>query len=363
MKKWLAFLTAAALVCGLLLTGCGSGGASQSSQAQSGTTQSSDGGSEDGTYYTWSLSCEYSAENHQTIALEDAADKIEELTDGHIQITVYPNMALGDYTVVYSQVMTGDIEIAACPISPQYDPRVDIINMPYLSSNFDEFAKYYFEGSYMWNLFEEITSSTDVKLLGFFNAGFMGLGAKSLDYPDFATLTDGSVTKSTLMRCPASTVYAVTMSSLGYNTTTIPYADLYSALQSGLCDGWLGGSGLVNYDSFRDAIKCFIDVNIINECIPVMMNQELFESLPAEYQTIITDVFNEMQVRVNNERQAQESQALVDLAAYDITIIQPTPEETAALRDRVRKEVWPQMAEILGQETIDELCNIYGVVL
>lgn len=316
-----------------------------------------------GKFYEWSLSCEYSSENHQTTALMDAAKKIEELTNGHIKIKVFPSMALGDYTVVYSQVMTGDIEMCANPISPQYDPRTDIINMPFLSSSFEEFEKYYFEGSYMWKLFTDITEKSGVKLLAFFNAGFMGLGAKKIDFEDFASLTDVSKTKSMLMRCPASTVYALTMNALGYNTTTIPYADLYAALQSGLCDGWLGGSGLVNYDSFRDAIKFFIDVNIINECIPVMMNRELFDSLSPEYQKIISDTFNEMQIRVNNERRQQEQQALKDLESYGIKVILPTEEETAALRDRIRAEVWPKMADVLGQDMIGDLCKTYGVSL
>ena len=313
--------------------------------------------------YKWSLSCEYSADNHQTKALEDAAAIISEKTDGHIQITVYPNMVLGDYTVVYGQVMTNDIQIAACPISTQYDPRADVMVLPFLSGGFDEFAENYFEGSYLWELYDKITSDGGVKLLGFFNAGFMGLGSKTVDQEDFAHLTDGASTKSMLMRCPGSFVYSDTMVALGYNTTTIPYSDLYSALQSGLCDGWLGGSGLVNYDGFRDAIKYFVDCNVINESIPVTMNAELFESLSPEYQTIVSEAFNEMQIRVNEERKAQEAQALVDLEAYGITVIVPTADELAALGSTVRASVWPKMAESLGQDIIDEVCKVYNVQL
>ncbi|MGI6616550.1 MAG: TRAP transporter substrate-binding protein DctP [Saccharofermentanales bacterium] len=317
----------------------------------------------DGTVYEWSLSCEYSAENHQTVALEAAAKKIEEATGGKIKITVFPSMALGDYTVVYGQVMTGDIEMAACPISSQYDPRVDVMTLPYLSSTFEEFEQNYMaKDSYMWKLFEDITSAQGVKLLGFLNAGFMGIGAKKVDKEDFSFLT-GPEKKSTLMRCPGGEAYIQTMQAMNYNTTTIPYSDLYSALQSGLCDGWLGGSGLVNYDSFRDAISYFIDCNCINETIPVMMNAELFKSLSEEYQTIIIDAFNEAQIRVNNERKDQEAQAVVDMEAYGIKVIQPTEEELLSLRDSIRAIVWPNMAASLGQEVIDDICKIYNVTL
>lgn len=354
MKKLLALILA--LVMSLSLVACG--GSSDTSAASS-----DDAATDELTYYEWSLSCEYSSDNHQTKALEDAAKMIEEQTDGHIKITVYPNMALGDYTVVYGQVMTGDIEIAACPISSQYDTRVDVMTLPFLSSTFEEFEEYYMStDSYMWQLFDEITSAHGVKLLGFFNTGFMGLGAKKVDQESFSFLT-GTDAKTMLMRCPGGAAYAATMAAMNYNTTTIPYSDLYSAMQSGLCDGWLGGSGLVNYDSFRDAISYFIDCNVINESIPVMMNAEAFNGLPEEYQAIVVDVFNQMQIRINEERQEQEAQAVVNMEEYGITVIQPTADELAALRDRVRAEVWPVMADSLGQETIDEICAIYGVEL
>ncbi|WP_294757905.1 TRAP transporter substrate-binding protein DctP [uncultured Gemmiger sp.] len=351
MKRALALILA--LMMALSLVACG---------GDSNNANTNEGGDTDA-YYEWSLSCEYSEDNHQTKALKDAAQMIEEQTNGHIKITVYPNMALGDYTVVYGQVMTGDIQMCANPISPQYDPRVDVINMPFLASTFDEFeSNYLSKDSYMWKLFDEVTSGGGVKLLGFFNAGFMGLGMKSVDSESFADLT-GTATKSQLMRCPAADSYNLTMKAMGFNTTVIPYSDLYSALQNGLCEGWLGGSGLVNYDSFRDAIKYFVDCNVINECIPVMMNAKLFDSLPEEYQTIIVDVFAQMQTRVNEERAEQEAKAVEDMTAYGITVIQPTADELAALRDRIRAEVWPQMANTLGQDVIDNLCQTYNVSL
>ena len=94
-----------------------------------------------------------------------------------------------------------------------------------------------------------------------------------------------------------------------------------------------------------------------------MMNQELFDSLPAEYQDVIVETFDEMSARVNNERKEQEAQALVDMEDYGITVITPTEEELNALRDRIRSEVWPKLADDLGQDTIDEICDIYGVEL
>ncbi|MFR0902610.1 MAG: TRAP transporter substrate-binding protein DctP [Anaerovoracaceae bacterium] len=143
----------------------------------------------------------------------------------------------------------------------------------------------------------------------------------------------------------------------------MPYSDLYSAMQNGLCEGWLGGSGLTNYDSFRDVIKYFVDCNVVNECIPIFMNQELFDSLPEDYQTIVSEAFKTAQNTVNSERSEQEVQALVDMEEYGITVIEPTDEELAQLRDRIRQEVWPKMAEEIGEDLLQQTCEHYGVTL
>lgn len=344
MKKALSLVLVMVLLLTVALTGCGGGKDA------------------DGEYYEWSLSCEYSAENHQTVALQAAAKEIEDKTDGHIKITVYPNMALGDYTVVYGQVATGDIEIAACPISPEYDKRAEFLSMPYLATSFEEFEKDYFEGGFVYDVIADIAGGSGIKVMGVLNAGFMGLGSKSFEAEDFATLT-GTQAKKTLMRVPGNRVYKDVMEAMGYSTTNIPYADLYSAMQNGLCEGWLGGSGLTNYDAFRDVIKYFVDCNVINECIPVFMNQELFDSLPEDYQTIVAEAFKTAQTTVNSERSEQEAQALVDMADYGIKVIAPTADELSALRDRVRQAVWPGMVDTIGEDLLKKTCDHYGVTL
>ena len=350
MKKKLLIALSLALTLSLGLSGCGGSGGS--------------GGSDDGEKtYNLRLSCEYAVDNHQTVALQDAADIIKEKTGGKVNITVYPSCQLGDYTVVYGQVMTGDIDIAALPISPSYDERASVVSLPYLAKDFAEFKEDYFPGSYLWDLLSDINDKNDCTLLGIFNAGFMGIGSAALPSEDFNYLTDGTVSKPTLLRIPANNVFATLIPAMGYRTTSISYADLYPALQSGVADGWIGGSGLVNWESFRDVIKYFIDCRAVNECIPIVMNKALLEGMPEEYQAVITDTFLAMAERVADERQEQEEQALKDLDNYGVTVIEPTDEQLEALSTRIRSEVWGQCRDLVGDEIIDDLCETYGVTL
>jgi len=311
--------------------------------------------------YNLRLSSEYPADNHQTVALLDAARIIKEKTDSHVNITVYPALQLGDYTVVYGQVMSGDIDIAACPIASSYDQRIEFLSMPYLVSDFDEFKREYFPGSYVWETLSEINSDLGCTLLGIFNAGFMGIGLTKLPFEEenFAKLTDGTVSKSTLIRIPPINIFRYIIEDMGYRTTTIPYADLYGALQSGVASGWIGGSALVNWEGFRDVIKYFIDCRAVNECIPVMMNTELLQGMPNDWQQIIRDTFIDISTRIADERNLQEEKAMVDMEDYGIKVIKPTDEEIAALKNRIRANIWPKTEDVVGEEIYNDLNQAY----
>ncbi len=344
MKRRLNLVVILSLSLSLVLALCGPAGAAE------------------GKTYNLRLSSEYSADNHQTIALNDAAKIIKEKTGGQVSITVYPSMQLGDYSTVYSQVMTGDIDMAAMPMPSSYDARAEIQGVPFMATDYAGFKKDYFPGSYIWQVFTEINQKLGCRLLGVFNTGFMGIGAAKLPSTDFAALTDASK-KNTLLRIPPQNQYKILIPAMGYRTTTIPYADLFPALQSGVADGWIGGSGLVNWEGFRDVIKYFIDCRAVNECVLVVINEKTIAGMPEEWQKIIQDTFLQIADRVADERQAQEEKALKDMAAYGITVIGATPEQMTALRDRIRQVVWPQMKDSLGEDTLNKLCEIYGVKL
>lgn len=54
---------------------------------------------------------------------------------------------------------------------------------------------------------------------------------------------------------------------MGFSETTISYADLYTALQTGVVDGWTGGMPQLNYTDFKDVINHYVHYNMFAENI------------------------------------------------------------------------------------------------
>lgn len=308
------------------------------------------------------LATEVNPENHVAIAINDAADEIRERTGGKVDIKVYPGGMLGSYTAVYTQVMTGDIDMSVSYLEPNYDPRRNLLLFPALvEGGFEGFKETMFPGTYLFDLMTKIENDVNIHIFSVCNGGMMCLGLAKPPKETFGELVEFHVKKDPLMRIPPMDVYSVLMSEWGFRTTTIGFADLYPALQSGVADGWVGGSPLLNWDSFRDVINCIVDVQIINEIMPVLINMDLYKSLPEEYREIMTEVFLKMAYRIADEREGQEQQALKNFEEAGVKVIRGTDEERKKLYHNVRTYVWPKLKDLVGEDLLKEVAAQYGI--
>jgi len=343
-RSWISVVCILVLAMAIF-SGCG-GGASDN------------GGDDADKVYTLRLAGMSSLEAPDTIAMQNAADAIYEATDGHVEITVYPASQLGDYTQVYEEVMRGTIDMACTTIPGTYDSRVEMCYVPFLVTNYDEYGKVYSEGSFFYQKYNEMQNDVGIELLGFVPAGFIGIGAKSLDT---SNLFDFSVNRKELIRVPGLESMKMLVEYAGFNTTTIPYADLYSALQTGIADGWYGGGALLNYDAFRDVIKYYVDYNFLNDVYPVIMNKDTLTGLPEDYQKIVYDTFEEACLDAAANIEASDAQALKDMEAYGITVIIPTQEERDAMAKDVRTNLWPKLSQFYGEDIMSGLLEDAGL--
>lgn len=333
-KKVLSVLCMVALVF-TFCVGCGDSG------AQGDTEQT----------YNFKLAMSYPIDHADTQAAQRAADTIKEKTNGHVNITIYPSSQLGDYQQVYEEVMMGTIDMACITLSTTYDSRLEMLTIPYLVSSYDESVEKFSSGSEYYGLLEGVLNDAGLHPLCIFNDGFMGIGATK----KIENATDYTIAHKELLRVPAMDSYIWTAKAMGYNTTTIAYSDLYSALQTGVADGWIGGSAYVNKTSFGDVLKYYVDNKYILELIVGIMNNDKFSALPEEYQKIINEAFQAEAVTVANDRQKLDDQAMKDMDAAGITVEVPSEEEIQKVAAHFKETVWPKYKDILGDELYNKL--------
>lgn len=301
--------------------------------------------------YSFRLSTHYNTSHPGYAALQRIADDLDKQSNGAIKITLYPSSQLGDYTLTYEDLMRGAVDLALIPIPSQYDPRLEMNFIPYLVTDYSGMKTAFGKDSYFFQEYTKIHGELGVKLLGIYVEGLIGFGFKDLP----KNYADAAAAKGDMVRCPAIEVYNLVTEDMGYSATTIPYADLYSALQTGVVDGWIGGTPQLNYSDFKDVIKYYVAYNVFAENIGFFMSQKVYEALPAEYQTMIENAF--MKEAVNSYTVAEEldKKAIKGMEDYGIKVLYLTDEEMNAYVEKVKKQTWPKLSGNIGEDNMNKL--------
>lgn len=291
-----------------------------------------------------------SIDNDVKAFIEDVRTK----SNGRINIEIYPNSQLGDYTVVQERIGVGSVEMSCQTISATVDRQLEFLNMPYLVKDWNGIRKNFRMGTPFANWVAERLERQNIKLLAIWPAYFGGVAmAKEPPSPG-----DPSVKKNLKVRVVPTKSFELLGESQGYLATPLPLSETFTALQTGIVDGVLGAGAEGYYANFRDVIKFYIAQNTHVEAWPLIINLELFESLSDEDQKVLTDAaaaFEERRFAVAEEDTAINEKKLED---YGVKVIHLTPEELAKCAEAGRKLIVPTMRELFGEKTYDSVINL-----
>lgn len=290
-------------------------------------------------------------DNPITIALQDYADRIEDETDGRITFDIYPANELGDYTSMYDEVIKGTIDMGLFSLPNELDDRNAIDALPYLVTNYDQVPDMYGVDAYAYNKMAELMDEQGVHMLGIRTLGFAGVGS-SKEITDPAETTSD---KDLLVRVPQNKIYQKYAESMGFSTVSIPYADIFSAIQTGTADGIIGAQPAASYLSFRDVIENYYQYNYSFEAMPLMINQDIWEDLSDEDQEIMEKAGEDFTERAFEEAKEIDEEYLEEMKEEGINVVEFSDEELEAFAEHARNEVWPYARETLGEDIVDEL--------
>lgn len=296
------------------------------------------------------------ANQHPTDSIASEADRricerIAEETEGRVTVQLYTDSSLGDYSSTVQELMMGTIEMCHITAPENYDPKLASSMLPFLGSSYEELRKAYDRDGILFQSVYEAAQKLGIHTFGIFCEGFNGVGtAKPIKNANL-TNTD----KDSLIRVPSLDSYALTTRRLGFRTSTIAYADTYTAIQTGTVDGWIGGPANLNYLYFRDVIHYFYHYMVIQEATQIMMNEKVFQSLLPKDQEAITRIIQEECDNSFDIAKADDQKYMDLLREMGIEVIEFTDEERAAMAADIRENVWPELAKTFGADYLDSI--------
>lgn len=298
-------------------------------------------------------------EGHPNIeALNEIKAKVEEETNGRLELKIYPANQLGDYGQVYEEVMKGSIEMALITIPTQYDTRFEMMAMPYLATNYDQARETFLPDSVFgqeWGSFHE---ELGVKFLGFSMTGGVGIATTK----EVTNVGEPLKDKGVMIRIPQMEIWKHTMADMGFRNVGIPYAELYTSLQTGIVNGSVGTSPLDTYSTIKDVIKYYYLYNVFYDNMSFIMNMDLFNSLKPEEQQLFVDLCKEYNLKSIEDAEARDEEYLNKLhEEKGVKIVEISQENLDAIAKQVRENTWPKVEGNLTPELLSKLKASVGL--
>lgn len=288
-------------------------------------------------------------------------EEIAEKTNGRIKIDIYPANQLGDWMEVSEQIMRGSVEIGLLPVSPAYDPRLQVRVLPYSVMNYKEAKEAYLgDDPYLLKIMEDVMESVDLKALAVVAEGFGGGGFIEIPTVD---VLDPETNKGGLkMRFPpGNQAWENLVKSLGFAPTPVPWGELYMALQTKLVDCQIGGQPYNTWTSFRDVVKCWVQYNTHFQNSFIYMNLGIWNKLSKEDQDIIKEACMNQSLKSFEEARNEDAKYMKMMSDAGIKVIVPTDEQLIKISTMAREQVWTVMDKVIGKKIMDQMRKHAGL--
>ena len=273
------------------------------------------------------------------IAMTEFADKVNEGTEGRIQVRILPNGQLGSENENMEQLMAGVISMTkvSAPGLATYNESYHTFGLPYIFDNTEDFY-HVMDSKQMRDFF--LSSEDD----GFVTLTYYTSGARSFYTKDKAIRTPEDL-KGLKIRVQDMKSQTDMLKALGGIPVTMSYGDVYTSLQTGIIDGAESNETALTTGKHGEICKVFSTDE--HAMIPdvLVMSAKTWKNISPEDQQVILEAAYE----------STESHKVSWEAAISEAISEASTEMDVEFVNDVDKEAFRQATSGM----VDEYCKEY----
>lgn len=317
--------------------------------------------------YEWRLGTPWSREL-QNESLQLFCDLVKLYSDGIMEIKFYPDGLLGTHDEIFHSVQEGSTEIGLFQAYSHLVPG-GVINPGIWSiQDYNESAVAFdHSNGILFKLFSDIYSEVDLHLLFIGIEGPYGIGnnVRPIKTPDdFRNLK---------MRVAPAMGPLTTLQNMGEGTgmitATVPWGDLYNALERGVVDGcWSIWSSMVE-ERHYEVIKYYTALNYMWGTNQVVVNKEAWDDLPKDLQEAVEKAASIAELVEYEVHRRADAEFIKIIADSGCEIYYPTQEELDLFKEKANMPaIWEELntpyleklypGQNMTQKILDELDRI-----
>jgi len=286
--------------------------------------------------------------------MERFAQQVDKLSDGQMEIEIYPSEQLGSEREMIELLQIGSLDMSkvSAAVLGGFSPLYKVLSVPYLFR--DRQHRFQVLESSIGDSLRLAPVKYGFRALGFYDAGFRSFYTKG------KPIRKPSDLEGMKVRVMESNTAIKTVEALGGSPTPISWGELYSALQQGVVDGAENNPPTYNLANHYQVTDYYsLDQH---SAIPdvVIISEETWHDLDAEEKEIIRKAFKQsVEYQKKLWKQATED-ALKKVKEAGIEVIRPDKQPFReavqpvyeSFKDQPRLYSMIQKIQELGQDSV-----------
>ena len=327
----------------VLLSACGAEKSKDSSKDSTSPT--------DQTYH-WKLAHEEYEGEYMDIYARKFKDEVEAKSEGRITVDIYPVGTLGEGTNLVEQLQAGIVEFACNSPSSTATliPEANIFGIDFLlPTELEDAIMLMRDGEaakYLNTLYEE----RNMHVLDWYSEGY-------LDWSSNRELRTPADIKGMKMRVQATPLMTICYQAYGASPVSVPYMELYSALQLNMAEGQVNGMHTINTMKFYEVQKYAIRNKFNSFLAACVANNDYWATLPDDIQQIAIDACYEANEYTLGKWYELDEAAFAAVSGAGVEVYTLTDDERAQFEPLIDSKVINAYLEI-GGESGEKLYNL-----
>lgn len=278
-------------------------------------------------------------------------EEVEEKSDGRIQIDVLPAAQVGGDVEIIEQIQMGLVDIGIPPTATlgNFEPRMQILDLPFLIADYDTMVKV-LDGDVGREILDTLNDD-NMYGVNFWGAGFrhMTNNVRPIHGPE-----DLEAIRMRTMQAP---IIISTYENLDANATAMAFTEVYNGLQQGVVEGQENPLANIYTMRFHEVQDYLSLTNHAYHAYAAVINQDSWESLPEDLQQIMLEAFDNGR-DTSRQLTLEDEGRILEEIEDEIAINEITPEA----REAFIEASLPVHAEYEEIVTIDLLHKVYDEV-
>lgn len=271
-------------------------------------------------------------------AWEKFAELVKKKTNGSVTAEVFPAGQLGGLRDIFEGLRLGSVDMT----SSGSDYTASLAPVMVIPSMY-----------YVWKSREHAYKVLDGPIGEEFNQGLQKAGIRILAWGDLGwrsvfnkvrKIEKPDDMKGIKLRVPEAKLHLLPMRAFGASPVTIPYGEVYTAMQTNIVDGAEGTPTAVLQQKFNEVSKFYSLTEHLLLAIHAVISNGAFDRLSADEQKAVTSAAKEAFTEQRTTSNKDAAEALDKIKASGVAINQPNKE---AFR-KIAMGTWNELVEPLG---------------